>query len=552
MAAKAPKNAVSDLKRVLRRQDQLGQATDRLRKNKSLGTVVFLDLVGSTGYRRRYGAEKGLEKSYVHNTLVSQEIERHGGWVVKWIGDGVLGCFSEEESGEGHAMKAVLAALDAIECVRRWSHTRTPDEQIHTKASVCSGAFHYLGIGGAANVEEESEGADQNDSGVVLDPLGTSVDLAARLNSLCGVDVVLVDHDTFMGGEVRDDKDKAIKYGDVRGVWHEKNKTIRWRSFGTGEERSSVYIPRVAAFVLENDELRLARTSQVDGSAVEPCKFEELVKGDEPTGERFIYVLEPVECNVKGFETARRAVALSPTPQKEPVQHGMHNWTGPEVEGALARAERAFRGNQEKEAVREFRAALDLDPRSFQANVRLAMLYRGQDNVAEALKYLEAARASDATCPIVWSLTGMAHLMMHLRNGDDGHKCLKEAVVCFTEGRRLAAKGFHGLLEQYCLCLLAICHSLLKAKPGESASLLKEFEYWPPKNRIVDVLIRLANVFLSIEQRQEEEKKKVEHELSTIREAAEDEGFIKVHYDSVIRGKEVAILIAKAEYLLKI
>lgn len=76
-----PDDAISSLSKVLESEEQLAQDIESLGTKKSLGSVVFFDLVGSTGYRRQYGPEKGLEKAFLHNVQVSRQIARHDGVV---------------------------------------------------------------------------------------------------------------------------------------------------------------------------------------------------------------------------------------------------------------------------------------------------------------------------------------------------------------------------------------------------------------------------------------------------------------------------------------
>ena len=69
--------------------------------------MLFLDLVGSTSYRQRYGAVKGLAKAHRHNLIASESIVRNGGEVVKWIGDSVMGVFHDEVNGVSHPYRAL-------------------------------------------------------------------------------------------------------------------------------------------------------------------------------------------------------------------------------------------------------------------------------------------------------------------------------------------------------------------------------------------------------------------------------------------------------------
>src|SRR6476646_7490078 len=136
-----PRDIVSSLQNLISVENSLDVGVENLRNGKSLATVIFFDLIGSTGYRRRYGAEKGLKKAYIHNVHVSRAIVRAGGYVVKWLGDGVMGCFTHEGCGDAHAMKALHAALQTLRDLPQINLQKQHDDEIHTKISICAGAF---------------------------------------------------------------------------------------------------------------------------------------------------------------------------------------------------------------------------------------------------------------------------------------------------------------------------------------------------------------------------------------------------------------------------
>ena len=135
------------------KQAELVKELQLLRGLKKPGTVIFFDLVGSTGYRRRYGSELGLMKAFLHNRTVTEAIERAGGRMVKWMGDGVLGCFSSERCGENHAFQALRAALGALQAIKALNQSdllqtlfsaekgeayKESDHEVHTKIALCA------------------------------------------------------------------------------------------------------------------------------------------------------------------------------------------------------------------------------------------------------------------------------------------------------------------------------------------------------------------------------------------------------------------------------
>src|SRR4051812_5950140 len=91
--------------------EQLDQAAEleRLRRNI---TVLFTDIKGSTAYFEKYGDSAGLLMVHHCNTLLGQVVERHGGKVIKTIGDAVMASFedhSETRAASIEMQEAILA-----------------------------------------------------------------------------------------------------------------------------------------------------------------------------------------------------------------------------------------------------------------------------------------------------------------------------------------------------------------------------------------------------------------------------------------------------------
>jgi class 3 adenylate cyclase len=82
-------------------------------------TALFCDLVGSTALAERYDPEvlKPLLRSYFEEMRAI--IERHGGFVEKFIGDAVVAVFGIPQVHEDDALRAVRAAVEMRERLRR-------------------------------------------------------------------------------------------------------------------------------------------------------------------------------------------------------------------------------------------------------------------------------------------------------------------------------------------------------------------------------------------------------------------------------------------------
>src|SRR5215472_12932521 len=82
-------------------------------------TVMFCDLVGSTPLSTRFDPEDLREIVGAYHRCVADTVGRFGGFVAKYMGDGVLVYFGYPEAHEDDAERAVRAGLAVIDAVGR-------------------------------------------------------------------------------------------------------------------------------------------------------------------------------------------------------------------------------------------------------------------------------------------------------------------------------------------------------------------------------------------------------------------------------------------------
>jgi class 3 adenylate cyclase len=80
-------------------------------------TVMFCDLVGSTVLSRRLDPEDLREVIGAYHRCVEKIVARFGGFVAKYMGDGVLVYFGFPRAHEDDAERAVRAGLDIVTAV---------------------------------------------------------------------------------------------------------------------------------------------------------------------------------------------------------------------------------------------------------------------------------------------------------------------------------------------------------------------------------------------------------------------------------------------------
>ena len=80
-------------------------------------TVMFSDLVGSTALSARMDPEDLREVISAYQKCVAETVRRFGGFVAKYMGDGVLAYFGYPQAHEDDAERAVRAGLELIQAV---------------------------------------------------------------------------------------------------------------------------------------------------------------------------------------------------------------------------------------------------------------------------------------------------------------------------------------------------------------------------------------------------------------------------------------------------
>ena len=130
-------------------------------------TVMFCDLVGSTPLSTRFDPEDLREIVGGYHRCVADTVGRFGGFVAKYMGDGVLIYFGYPEAHEDDAERAARAGLAVIDAVGRLA----TQEPLNVRIGIATGLVVVGDLIGAGAAQER---------GVV----GETPNLAARLQAL--------------------------------------------------------------------------------------------------------------------------------------------------------------------------------------------------------------------------------------------------------------------------------------------------------------------------------------------------------------------------------
>ena len=142
-------------------------------------TVMFSDLVGSTALSARMDPEDLREVIAAYQKRVAETVQRFGGFVAKYMGDGVLVYFGYPQAHEDDAERAVRAGLELIAAVAGLK-TRAA---LQIRVGVATGVVVVGDLIGSGEAQER---------GIV----GETPNLAARLQGIAEPNTVVIAEST--------------------------------------------------------------------------------------------------------------------------------------------------------------------------------------------------------------------------------------------------------------------------------------------------------------------------------------------------------------------
>src|SRR3954453_20719167 len=142
-------------------------------------TVMFSDLVGSTALSASMDPEDLREVIAAYQKCVAEIVRRFGGFVAKYMGDGVLVYFGYPQAHEDDAERAVRAGLELIAAVSALQ-SRTA---LQTRVGIATGLVIVGDLIGSGDAQER---------GII----GETPNLAARLQGVAEPNMIIVGEST--------------------------------------------------------------------------------------------------------------------------------------------------------------------------------------------------------------------------------------------------------------------------------------------------------------------------------------------------------------------
>ena len=138
---------------------------------------MFCDLVGSTALSARLDPEDLRAVISTYHRCCTDLVERNGGFVAKYMGDGVLAYFGYPKAHEHDAERAVRAGLALVEAVPKLATTAGSPLQV--RVGIATGLVVVGDLIGAGAAQEQAV-------------VGETPNLAARLQALAEPGAVVI------------------------------------------------------------------------------------------------------------------------------------------------------------------------------------------------------------------------------------------------------------------------------------------------------------------------------------------------------------------------
>jgi class 3 adenylate cyclase len=163
-------------------------------------TVMFSDLVGSTALSARIDPEDLREVISAYQKCVAETVQHFGGFVAKYMGDGVLVYFGYPQAHEDDAERAVRAGLELIQAVGAMKSSA----RLQTRVGIATGLVVVGDLIGSGEAQER---------GIVDE----TPNVAARLQSVAEPNTVIIAETTRkLLGDLFDLQDVGAR--DLKGL----------------------------------------------------------------------------------------------------------------------------------------------------------------------------------------------------------------------------------------------------------------------------------------------------------------------------------------------
>ena len=202
-------------------------------------TVMFSDLVGSTALAGRMDPEDLREVISSYQKCVAGTVERFGGFVAKYMGDGVLVYFGYPQAHEDDAERAVRAGLELVSSVSALKSS----SPLQTRVGIATGLVVIGDVIGSGEAQER---------GIV----GETPNLAARLQGTAEPNTIVIAESTRkLLGNLFELQDLGAK--EVKGITEPVGAWAALRASSVESRFEALHGAAMTALVGREEELEL-------------------------------------------------------------------------------------------------------------------------------------------------------------------------------------------------------------------------------------------------------------------------------------------------------
>jgi class 3 adenylate cyclase/predicted ATPase len=218
-------------------------------------TVMFSDLVGSTALSARMDPEDLREVISAYQKCVAETVRRFGGFVAKYMGDGVLVYFGYPQAHEDDAERAVRAGLELIPAIQA---LKSP-ASLQSRVGIATGMVVVGDLIGSGSAQEQSI-------------VGETPNLAARLQGIAEPSTVVIAEATRrLLGNLFELEDLGAK--DLKGIAGPVRAWVALRSNTVESRFEALHASGLTALVGRDEEIELllrrwSRAKSGEGQAV--------------------------------------------------------------------------------------------------------------------------------------------------------------------------------------------------------------------------------------------------------------------------------------------
>ena len=202
-------------------------------------TVMFSDLVGSTALSARMDPEDLREIISAYQKCVADTVKRFGGFVAKYMGDGVLVYFGYPQAHEDDAERAVRVGLELIQAVGELKSSAP----LQTRVGIATGLVVVGDLIGSGTSQEQAI-------------VGETPNLAARLQGIAEPNTVVIAESTRkLLGNLFDLEDLGAR--ELKGMGDPVKAWAVLRSSSVESRFEALHLTALTALVGREEELEL-------------------------------------------------------------------------------------------------------------------------------------------------------------------------------------------------------------------------------------------------------------------------------------------------------